>query len=144
MTWNVPDDWNSYYRTCGICGGRYHTSGGDVCDCEYCEDCGEVLKNGEKEICFTCVDIKDEEMQEEIDNRSKHIDINDTMFQYIGPHRMSLFYIVLKVLIRNYPICFKPKWVHKDINFMKHTLEQEKFIELCGKVYKYNVNNHLS
>jgi len=29
---NVPDDWGSYYRTCGICNRRYHASEGG-CDC---------------------------------------------------------------------------------------------------------------
>jgi hypothetical protein len=29
---NVPDDWGMYWRTCEICGGRYHASDGG-CDC---------------------------------------------------------------------------------------------------------------
>jgi len=33
MSWNVPDDWNSYYRNCGSCGTRYHASEGG-CECE--------------------------------------------------------------------------------------------------------------
>ena len=60
MTWNVPDDWNAHWNTCGICGGRYHASGSDVCDCEHCEECGDVLEKGEIEICNTCLDIKEE------------------------------------------------------------------------------------
>ena len=62
MRGNVPDDWNSYYRRCGLCGARVHASEGgcscadeldeqgcmcgemewtsDGCDV-YCEHCGE-------------------------------------------------------------------------------------------------------
>lgn len=42
-TWNVPDDWNCYWRVCSFCGGRYHASEGG-CDCLsdltcQCEEC---------------------------------------------------------------------------------------------------------
>ena len=30
---NVPDDWNSYHRTCSFCSQSYHASEGS-CDCE--------------------------------------------------------------------------------------------------------------
>ena len=35
MSWNVPDDWNSYWRTCS-CGARYHASEGG-CSNSRCE-----------------------------------------------------------------------------------------------------------
>ena len=43
MGWNEPDDWNCHYHICSACGGRYHLSGSDVCDCEPCEKCDESV-----------------------------------------------------------------------------------------------------
>ena len=31
------------------------------------------------------------------------------------------------------------QWLHKDVNFMKHKLSQERFLELCGAVHRYSV-----
>lgn len=45
MGWgNLPDDWGSYFHTCGRCGQRYHASGTDECACpsHQCGRCGEV------------------------------------------------------------------------------------------------------
>lgn len=42
--YNVPDDWNAYYRRCEICGTRYHASEGG-CECQdgnECDWCGET------------------------------------------------------------------------------------------------------
>lgn len=36
------------------------------------------------------------------------------------------------------------QWVHKDINFMKQELSQEKFIELCKKVTEHNKNKEIA
>lgn len=46
MGWNVPDDWNSYYYNCSLCGSRCHASEGG-CHCteerELCHgpNCGD-------------------------------------------------------------------------------------------------------
>ena len=41
---NVPDDWNTYYRTCCHCGGRYHASeGGCSCYEERAERAAEAM-----------------------------------------------------------------------------------------------------
>lgn len=37
MWCNIPDNWSSYYRSCGSCGGEYHASEGS-CDCKPDED----------------------------------------------------------------------------------------------------------
>ena len=34
MSWNVPDDWNSWWETCPKHGTRYHASEGDCPECE--------------------------------------------------------------------------------------------------------------
>jgi len=49
MTWNVPDDWNSYNRTCDN-GHVYHLSeyGCDRC----CATCGEALERDECPCCI--------------------------------------------------------------------------------------------
>jgi hypothetical protein len=33
------------------------------------------------------------------------------------------------------------QWVHKDVNFMKQTLSEERFLELCEKITKENREN---
>ena len=38
MSWNVPDDWGCYYRTCSECGARYHASEHEGCNCDYDDD----------------------------------------------------------------------------------------------------------
>jgi len=38
MSWNVPDDWGSYYSNCSYCGSKVHASEGG-CDC--LEDAGQ-------------------------------------------------------------------------------------------------------
>jgi hypothetical protein len=37
MSWNVPDDWNTYWDVCSHCGQRFHLSEGN-CDCVSRED----------------------------------------------------------------------------------------------------------
>lgn len=39
MSWNLPDDWAAYYRTCSRCDRRYHASEG--CDCREEDNCDE-------------------------------------------------------------------------------------------------------
>jgi len=56
MTWDLPDDWGAYYRTCEVCGKTYHQSGVVECGCEECADCGnrflpDDLENG---LCESC------------------------------------------------------------------------------------------
>ena len=54
---NLPPDWGNYYGTCMDCGGRYHASGTEQCDCEECERCEETTAPDsldEKGICDTC------------------------------------------------------------------------------------------
>lgn len=36
--WDLPDNWNSYWRTCEACGQRYHASGTDPCACDPDDD----------------------------------------------------------------------------------------------------------
>lgn len=31
------------------------------------------------------------------------------------------------------------QWLHKDVNFMKHQLSQDRFLELCGSIFKHSV-----
>jgi hypothetical protein len=44
MAYNVPDDWNSYYENCSICGSRFHASEGgcgcteDKVECRVCDE----------------------------------------------------------------------------------------------------------
>mgnify|MGYP007066221790 CR=1 FL=1 len=57
MSWNLPDDWSSYYSTCSACGERYHASGCDECACIRCSECGESKPPddmGEDETCADC------------------------------------------------------------------------------------------
>ena len=71
MAWNVPDDWGMYYRKCGVCGGRYHLSGSDVCNCPdvpekfFCEYCGEEMEE-EGVYCTVCKEERDTEEAEKI------------------------------------------------------------------------------
>jgi hypothetical protein len=36
------------------------------------------------------------------------------------------------------------QWVHRDINFMKHTLSKKRFVELCKKVAEFDKSGGLS
>ena len=57
MSYNVPDDWNSYYRRCSLCGDKYHLSDGG-CDCTSdleCE-CGESNWRRDQDGDLTCAD----------------------------------------------------------------------------------------
>lgn len=59
MSENVPSDWHSWWRTCSICGRRYHASEGGCCCLDGLDDCacGErdwrVTGDG-RVICSSC------------------------------------------------------------------------------------------
>jgi len=66
MAWNVPDDWGTYYRKCEVCGGRYHESGSDVCDCVFCVECGDRVTKTDEDYCDTCLEVQEEEREGEL------------------------------------------------------------------------------
>ena len=51
MSWNVPDDWNSFWRTCSKHGTRWHASEGECPECEreYDEESSEEETEEETE-----------------------------------------------------------------------------------------------
>jgi len=72
MAYDLPDDWGMYYRTCSLCGERYHASGVVECACISCADCGELVppvdadpdEDGEVR-CPSCQKARDEESDED-------------------------------------------------------------------------------
>jgi hypothetical protein len=59
---NLPDNWNSYYSRCAICGQRYHASGTDECACVKCESCSKWRAPDDMpgDRCATCCDAAEE------------------------------------------------------------------------------------
>lgn len=73
--WNLPDDWNSYWSTCSVCGRRYHLSGTDDCACVLCERCQDKVSPEDVETiaglayCPGCADReRNPEDYEEVDD----------------------------------------------------------------------------
>ena len=52
MISNVPDDWNTYYTTCGTCNYRYHMS--EYCKCVPCSVEGCSNNTAEDTYCSEC------------------------------------------------------------------------------------------
>jgi hypothetical protein len=70
MSWNVPDDWGSYYYTCSICGSRAHSSEGDCCEaCERCEEA--AIDDEDTGLCNSCAEEVAEEVAEELEESNK-------------------------------------------------------------------------
>ena len=55
---NVPDDWTSYWRDCDACGGQYHASGVDGCECLWCAECGtRFTPEADETRCAGCLGV---------------------------------------------------------------------------------------
>ena len=51
---NLPDDWGTYHRSCGLCGSRYHASGVDECRCRPCAICEKDTAPDDMDVDVTC------------------------------------------------------------------------------------------
>lgn len=57
---NLPDDWGTYHRSCGLCGSRYHASGVDECSCRECQVCEQFHPPSDMEdskVCRKCAEL---------------------------------------------------------------------------------------
>jgi len=79
MGWNTPDDWDMYYRTCHLCGNRYHASE-YYCDCgEECFDCKELFLPAYLEddqvtgdaLCEDCLEMREQNRKEMKENATR-------------------------------------------------------------------------
>ena len=70
---NVPDDWNSYFRKCSLCGDRYHLSDGG-CDCTAdleCE-CGQCDWRRDYDGDLVCENCGGQPWQQLNEIKTKH------------------------------------------------------------------------
>ena len=56
MSYNVPDDWDLYYRMCDVCGQRTHASENYMCSCD--EEPDNTLIAERFTVCSKTGDIK--------------------------------------------------------------------------------------
>lgn len=81
MPYNVPDDWNSYYRFCYDCGTQTHASEGYACNCQP----DEVYISSRYTVCSKTGDIKETQVY-----KNAHGGIETIVTEYTFNHMKSM------------------------------------------------------